>query len=100
MRTGRHQPWLPLFANRVRVVAALGARDSARDSPWRGDIPVTRGMSMRTVRAVCLHLAAFAAVSAVAEAWSAALQMLFNPWGQRKWPTFMDTWTTSRLSRF
>ena len=38
---------------------------------------------------------AFAVLSAVAETWSTALQMLFNPWNNRKWPTFIDTWTTT-----
>ena len=23
------------------------------------------------------------------------LQVLFNPWGNRQWPTFMDTWSTA-----
>jgi LytS/YehU family sensor histidine kinase len=51
-------------------------------------------MSLRTV---AVHLVAFAAISAVAEAWSAVLQVLFNPWGNRQWPTFVDTWSTTLL---
>jgi two-component system, LytTR family, sensor kinase len=50
-----------------------------------------------SVRTVSVHLAAFAVVCAVAEAWSTVLQMLFNPWDNRKWPTFVDTWTTMLL---
>jgi LytS/YehU family sensor histidine kinase len=29
------------------------------------------------------------------EAWSAALQVVFNPWGNRTWPTFADTFRTT-----
>ena len=32
-----------------------------------------------------------------AEAWSAMLQVLFNPWGNRRLPTFWDTWSTTLL---
>jgi two-component system, LytTR family, sensor kinase len=91
---GRHQPWPPLFG--TELVSWL---------PWAlatplvirlaRQHPMARGMSMQTLRAVCVHLAAFAAVSAVAETWSTVLQMFFNPWGERKWPTFVDTWTTT-----
>ena len=56
--------------------------------------PVIRGT---TVRTVAVHLAAFAAISAIAEAWSAALQVLFNPWSNRRPPTFWDTWSTTLL---
>ena len=38
-----------------------------------------------------MHFAAFATISVVAEAWSAVLQMLFNPWDHKQRPTFMDT---------
>lgn len=53
--------------------------------------PVVRGLSLR---AVCVHLAAFVAVSAVAEVWSAALQVFFNPYRVRQ-PTFFHTWTVT-----
>src|SRR5882724_9209178 len=56
--------------------------------------PIIRRM---TVRTVAVHLAAFATISAVAEAWSAALQVLFNPWSNRRPPTFWDTWSTTLL---
>jgi len=88
---GRHHAWLPLFG--TELVSWL---------PWAlatplviylaRRYPIVRGMSVRTI---CVHLAAFALISAVAESWSTVLQMLFNPWNNRKWPTFVDTWTTS-----
>ena len=88
---GRHHPWPPLFG--IELVSWI---------PWAlatpfvihlaRRYPVVRAMSVRTVS---VHLAAFAVISVVAEAWSATLQVLFNPWGNRKWPTFVDTWTTS-----
>jgi hypothetical protein len=88
---GRHHPWLPLFG--IELVSWL---------PWAlatplviylaRRYPIVRGMSVRTV---CAHLAAFAVISAVAESWSTVLQMLFNPWNNRQWPTFVDTWTTT-----
>lgn len=48
-------------------------------------------------RAVAIHFAAVVIITAVAEAWSAELQVLFDPWGHRKPPTFVDTWTTNLL---
>ncbi len=42
-----------------------------------------------------VHLAAFTAVSLVAEAWFAVLQVIFNPWDYPQRPTFMDAWRTS-----
>lgn len=89
---GRHHPWLPLFT--IELVSWL---------PWALATPLVIHLARRfplaggsiSVRAVAVHLAAFAAISAVAEAWSTSLQVLFNPWNNRKWPTFVDTWTTS-----
>lgn len=87
----RHDPWLPLFGTEfiswlpwalaTPLVIHLARR-----------YPIARGMSAQTV---CMHLAAFTAISAVVETWSTVLQMLFNPWGNRKWPTFVDTWLTT-----
>jgi LytS/YehU family sensor histidine kinase len=54
--------------------------------------PIIRDISVRTL---AVHLAAYAAVSAVAEAWSAWLQVLFNPWELRQAPTFVKTWSTT-----
>jgi two-component system LytT family sensor kinase len=90
---GKHHAWPPLFG--IELVSWL---------PWALATPlvirlarrhpIVRGISVRTV---ALHLAAFAAISTVAEAWSAILQVLFNPWGNRHWPTFIDTWSTTLL---
>jgi two-component system, LytTR family, sensor kinase len=44
-----------------------------------------------------VHLAVFATISVVAEAWSALLQVLFNPWGNKRPPTFWDTWSVTLL---
>jgi two-component system, LytTR family, sensor kinase len=87
---GRHHAWLPLFA--TELVSWL---------PWALATPLVIRLARRypivaglSVQKVCVHLAAFALISAVAEAWSTVLQMLFNPWDNRRWPTFLDTWTT------
>lgn len=90
---GKHHAWLPLFG--TELVSWL---------PWAlatplviqlaRRFPVTRGTNMRTVG---MHLLAFVVLSAVAEGWSAMLQVLVNPWNNRKWPTFLDTWTESLI---
>jgi len=88
---GRHHAWLPLFGTELvswlpwALATPLVIRLARR-------YPIGRGLSVRTVAA---HLTAFAAVSALAETWSTVLQMFFNPWNNRKWPTFLDTWTTT-----
>jgi two-component system, LytTR family, sensor kinase len=88
---GRHPPWLPLFGTELvswlpwALATPLIIRLARR-------YPVVRRVSVRTAG---VHLAAFAVVSAVAETWSTVLQMFFNPFGNRKWPTFVDTWTTT-----
>jgi two-component system, LytTR family, sensor kinase len=89
----RRHAWLPLFATELAtwlpwalatpLVVTLARR-----------YPIIRGTSLRTV---AVHLVTFAAISAVAEAWSAALQVLFNPWGNRRPPTFWDTWSVTLL---
>jgi two-component system, LytTR family, sensor kinase len=56
--------------------------------------PMDRGAGIRTI---CVHLAVFAAVSAVAITWWTAVQMFFNPWGYRERPAFVDTWTMTLL---
>jgi sensor histidine kinase YesM len=88
---GRHHPWLPLFA--TELVSWL---------PWVLATPLVIHLARRypivsgiSVRTVSVHLAAFVLISAVAESWSTLLLMLFNPWNNRKWPTFVDTWTTA-----
>jgi sensor histidine kinase YesM len=44
-----------------------------------------------TARDMAAHLMALFAVTLIAEAWSAALHMLFNPWAHRTAPTFWHT---------
>jgi signal transduction histidine kinase len=88
---GRHRPWLPLFG--IELVSWL---------PWAlatplvihlaRRYPIVRGFSLRTVG---VHLAASALISAAYETWYTLLQMAFNPWGDREWPTFVSTWTDS-----
>jgi len=51
------------------------------------------------LKAMSLHLAAFAAVSAAAEGWSALLQVIFNPWHRKSPPTFVDTWSDLLLEQ-
>jgi len=90
---GRHHAWLPLFT--TELVSWL---------PWALATPAIVGLARRypmshgtSVRALAVHLGAFALVSVVTETWSAWLQVLFNPWGNRQWPTFVDTWSTTLI---
>jgi signal transduction histidine kinase len=90
---GRKHAWLPLFATELATwlpwalathwVIGLARRHPINRRPARG--------------ALAVHCAAFAAISVVTEAWSAMLQVLFNPWGNRRAPTFWDTWSTTLL---
>jgi len=89
----RQHAWLPLFATEL-----------ATWLPWALATPFIIGLARRypiirgtTARTVVVHLAAFASISMVAEAWSATLQVLFNPWGNRRPPTFWDTWSITLL---
>lgn len=88
---GRHGPWLPLFG--VEMVSWL---------PWALATPLVIQLARRypiaralSPRALGMHLLSFVVISSLAEAWSATLQVLFNPWGNRKWPTFLDTWSAT-----
>ena len=88
---GRHGPWLPLFATELALWL-----------PWALATPLVIGLARRypivrvlSARTVAVHLGAFAALSVASEAWSAWLQVLFNPWANRRWPTFVDTFNTS-----
>jgi len=85
--------WLPLFAT-----------EFATWLPWALATPWVVGLARRypihrgaTPRAIAVHFAAFAGISIVTEAWSAALQVLFNPWGNKRAPTFWDTWSVTLL---
>jgi len=88
---GKHHSWLPLFAIELALWLPW-----ALATPFIVELarryPIIRGAS---VRALGVHLGAFALISAIVETWSAWLQVLFNPWANRRWPTFVDTWTTS-----
>jgi len=90
---GRHNPWPPLFGTELvswlpwALATPLVIRLVRR-------YPIVRGIRLRTA---CVHLAAFAAISVISECWSTVLQTTFNPWGNRKWPTFLDTWTVSLI---
>ena len=52
--------------------------------------PIVRG---QILRAMSLHLAAFAAISVTAEGWSALVRVIFNPWHRSSPPTFVNTWS-------
>jgi len=90
---GKHHSWVPLFA--TEFVSWL---------PWAIATPPLIYLARRYplvggrgLRNIGVHLLAFVAISAIAEAWSAMFQVLFNPWGNRLWPTFVDTWITTLL---
>lgn len=66
--------------------------------PWALATPFVINLARRhpvipvpTARGVAAHLTALLAITLIAEAWSAALHMLFNPWAHRHAPTFWDT---------
>ena len=92
---GGHHPWLPLFGTTL-----------ASWLPWALATPLIVGLARRhpinrgtSVRAIAIHVAAFAAVSGIGEAWAAWLLVLFNPWQSRHWPTFVGTWSTELTFR-
>jgi two-component system, LytTR family, sensor kinase len=90
---GRHHSWLPLFGTELALWLPW-----AIATPFISHLARQHAINRRiTVRAAAIHLATFATVAVVAEAWSALLQVIFNPWGNRKWPTFVGTWSTSLL---
>src|SRR5262245_66270568 len=69
---GRRHAWLPLFITELATWLPW-----ALATPWIIGLarryPINRGT---TLRAIAVHLTAFASISAVAEAWSAMLQVL------------------------
>jgi two-component system, LytTR family, sensor kinase len=90
---GKHHAWPPLFASELAIWL-----------PWALATPFVISLARRypinrsvTIRAAGIHVLALIALSIVCEAWSALLQVLFNPWGNRQWPTFVDTFTTSLI---
>jgi two-component system, LytTR family, sensor kinase len=90
---GRRHAWLPLFITELAIWLPW-----ALATPWIIGLarryPIIRGT---TVRTLAVHVCAFIAISVVVEAWSAALQVLFNPWGNKRPPTFWDTWSIALL---
>jgi two-component system, LytTR family, sensor kinase len=52
--------------------------------------PIVRG---GIFKAMCLHLAAFAAISVTAEGWSALLRVIFDPWHRSPPPKFVNAWS-------
>src|ERR1700689_4491951 len=68
--------------------------------PWALVTPLIIGLARRRpfvrggiCKALIVLLAAFAAISAAAEAWSALLRGLFDPWHHRTPTTFINTWS-------
>jgi hypothetical protein len=90
---GRHHSWLPLFATELAIWL-----------PWALATPFISRLARRHrfirgdwVRTAGVHVAVFVTLSLVTEAWSAALQVAFNPWGNRRPPEFVGTFSTSLL---
>lgn len=72
--------------------------------PWALATPLVISLARRyeiiratTIHTAAVHFAAFATISLLAEAWFAALQVLFNPWDYPQQPGFIDTFSTSLL---
>jgi len=70
--------------------------------PWMLATPLVISLARRcpilprpTASGAGFHLLTLAAISIVAEAWSATLQVIFNPWANRQWPAFWDTFSTT-----
>jgi hypothetical protein len=89
---GEHKEWLPIFATEL-----------ASWLPWVLATPFISSLALRhpiirgtTVRTAGVHLATLAAVSLVASAWSAILQLNFNPVDHSNGPaSFVGYWRTS-----
>lgn len=91
----------------VFILHALGKRggewllfaiEAASWLPWALATPFVIRLARRhpivpapTARGIAAHLMALFAITMAAEAWSAALQMLFNPWAHGQAPEFFDT---------
>lgn len=78
--------------------ALLFAIEVAGWLPWALATPFIITLARRhlvmpapTVRSVTAHIAALLAITMIAQAWSALLQMLFNPWSHRQGPEFWET---------
>ena len=89
---GRHHPWL-IFV--TELVSWL---------PWMLATPLIISLARRypifprpSLRALIFHVSVFAVVGLAAEAWFAALQVLFNPWDNGQASTFAGAWRSSLL---
>ena len=90
---GRQHSWLPLFGTELAIWLPW-----ALMTPFISRLVRRHPFNRRTaLRTVAMHLCLFVMLSAVTEAWSALLQVTFNPWGNRKPPEFVGTWSTSLL---
>jgi two-component system, LytTR family, sensor kinase len=90
---GRHHSWLPLFGTELATWLPW-----ALATPFISHLARQYAVTRRvTVRTATVHLVTFTTVAVISEAWSAQLQVLFNPWGNRTWPTFVNAWSTSFL---
>jgi two-component system LytT family sensor kinase len=89
----KQHAWLPLFGTELATWLPWALATPLVVSLARR-YPIIRGTTWRTV---AVHFVTFASISVVAEAWSAMLQVLFNPWGNRRPPTFWDTWSITLL---
>jgi two-component system, LytTR family, sensor kinase len=88
---GGRRPWFPPF---VIVFASW--------LPWALATPLVIELARRrpivqgaVLESATVHLAAFAAISMTAEAWSAWLRVTFNPWRHTPPPTFVNSWISS-----
>lgn len=70
--------------------------------PWIVAIPLVIGMARRypisrrpAVRGLAAHLLALVVITPVVGAWSAGLQVLFNPWSFEPSPAFWSTWSST-----
>jgi two-component system, LytTR family, sensor kinase len=82
--------------------ALLFVTELAAWLPWALATPFVIDLARRrpiipvpTARGVAAHLMALLAITVIAEAWSAGVQMLFNPWAHREAPAFWDTWSVT-----
>ncbi len=88
---GQQRAWQPVFG--VELASWL---------PWLLATPLISVLARRyslvrgtTLATVAIHLAAFVAISVVAQAWYVGLQLAFNPWDYPQRLTFVDAWRTS-----
>lgn len=72
--------------------------------PWALATPLVISLARRTpviprptARGVLTHLGALIVISLIAEAWSSALVVAFNPWVNTQPPTFWNTFSTTLI---